>query len=111
MEKGVQVLFHKSGCTIAWADVSIDIPKHPRNNLYFLNTSLLRRKFDESTENEANLDKIPSANDAAADDEVLTQTQRKLFDLHSSMGHCSLRMLRAAVANGHITGVTLTDLN
>lgn len=110
-EKGVQTSFHSKGCTISWADVSIDIPKHPRNNLYFLNTSLPRIEIGNLSENQPSMDvEIPSVHDVAVNQDEMTQTQRKLFDLHSSLGHCSLRMLRSAVANGHITGVTLSDL-
>ncbi len=98
---------HALGCTISWADVSIDIPKHPRNNLYFVNTSLPQTKTNVSSQNEANLDvEIPSDHDAVINPDQLTQSQHKLFDLHLSLGHCSLQMLKSAVTNGHISSIT-----
>ena len=106
-ERGIETLFQGPECSITSKTLQVKVQKNPSNGLYLLHTSLPR---DEKRSIEANLDEIIIEEHEEIDGEEMSRNQRKLFDLHSSLGHCSLKMLRAAVANGHITGITLSDL-
>ena len=109
-EKGVQTSFHANGCTIKTSSFSVEISKNQHNDLYFLHTSLLHCPNASQIDHHANLDEVPDLHDADVTPDAMSQSQQKLFDLHSSLGHCSMKTLRMAVSKGHITGITLQDL-
>jgi len=79
--------------------------------LYFLPTLLPHLELDNSDTEEVYLDELVDTSPIHADPQVLSSALQKLHDLHASLCHCSLRTLRSAVANGHMKGVTLTDLS
>jgi hypothetical protein len=59
----------------------------------------------------AHLDELVEMTSIQHNPEIISSAMQKLYDLHASLGHCSLRTLRSAVANGHMKGVTLADLS
>ena len=110
-ERGVETIFSGPGCVIRSKSFSVDIKKDPHKDLYFLPTLLPHLEIVDLNIEEANLDELVNIPSTQADPEVISSAQRKLHDLHASLGHCSLRTLRSAVVNGHIKGVMLADLS
>lgn len=114
-KNGVETIFSGIGCCLRSKAFTVEIKKHPLKDLYFLPIFLPQLPNDDPNEEEANPNEIiPAGSDIfsqiSVNPDVLSTAQRKLYDLHASLGHCSLRTLRGAVAKGHIKGVTLSDL-
>jgi hypothetical protein len=110
-ERGVEMIFRDDMCFIRSKNVYIEIQKNPQNDLYHLETSLSRAEDTNRRIEEVNLEENDSIPITQIDENSISANLRKLYDLHSSLGHCNMQTLQTAIANGHITGITFSDLS
>lgn len=110
-QRGIVTTFTGTKCIIQSKSMHVEVTKSDVNDLYLLNTSLPRENDYQQVDEASPSTEISNIGDSPVDPAVITTSQRKLYDLHSSLGHCSLKTLRSAVANGHIAGITLADLS
>ena len=106
--RGIKVSFVNDLCHIETPSVTLEIMRDSFNNLFHIPTNLPRPASSVPTignecEDDANLDEQVPVHE-------LSLIQRKLRVLHSKLGHQSLRSIRHAVAAGHLTGVSISDL-
>lgn len=114
--RGIKTSFSTSGCTIQAKNFTIYVDKDPIKDLYLLPIEPLKNSeitapHEEASPNEVIQDESEGLSNPVADSQVIAASRQKLLNLHSTLGHCSLRTLKLAVANGHIKGIALSDLS